>query len=191
MQIKSELRKEARQKRKSIVDKDKKDNIADNLFSLDEYINAKTVLCYASLDDEINTDIIINRALSDNKCVAVPRCRDLSGNMDFYLISSLNQLKSGSFTVREPTPDGCKMLCDFDNSIIIVPALMFDKGGFRLGYGKGYYDRFLNNYNHPSIGLCYDEMLTDKIPIDEYDKNVKIIVTQSNIIKCKNGGRNG
>ena len=192
MQIKSELRKEAKRLRSNIPEKKTADNsIVEKLFSMDEYKDAKTILCYASLENEIDTDVIINRAINDNKRVALPFCRDNEGNMDFYCISSLDQLNSGSFNVREPNPDEFLKLTDFSNSIIIVPALMFDRKGYRLGYGKGYYDRFLNKYNQISIGLCYDELLNDELPADEFDKNVDIIITQSNIINCKNGGRNG
>ena len=192
MQIKSKLRKEAREKRKQILNREISDElIAEKLLSLDEYKGAKTILIYASLDEEIKTDDIINRALSDDKRVAVPYCYDESGNMGFYLISSVDELETGSFNVREPDKNQCEKLENFSDSIIIVPGMMFDKSGFRLGYGKGYYDRFLAKYNQISIGLCYDEMLVSSLPRGEFDKNVDIIITQSEIIRCNNGGKNG
>ena len=192
MQIKSKLRKEAREKRKQILNREISDElIAEKLLSLDEYKDAKTILIYASLDEEIKTDDIISRAHSDDKRVAVPYCYDESGNMGFYLISSVDELETGSFNVREPDKNQCEKLENFSDSIIIVPGMMFDKSGFRLGYGKGYYDRFLAKYNQISIGLCYDEMLVSSLPRGKFDKNVDIIITQSEIIRCNNGGKNG
>ncbi len=191
-ELKSELRKNAREKREKISDKETKNaNIAESLFNLEMYKNAKKVLIYVSLRNEIETYEIITNALNLGKKVAVPYCKDSNGNMDFYLINSLTQLETGSFNVREPKTDECEMLSDFSDSFLIVPGMMFDEQGFRLGYGKGYYDRFLSRFNSISAGLCYDEMLVDSVPRDEYDKSVDIIITQSRIIKCSNGGRHG
>lgn len=191
-EIKSKLRTEARAKRKLIYEKSSLDEtIAKSLLNLDEYKKAKTVLIYVSLDDEIKTDEIISVSLADGKRVAVPFCRDKFGNMDFYLIDSFSQLESGSFNVREPKIDECEKLTDFSDSIIIVPGMLFNINGFRIGYGKGYYDKFLGKYSGKSIGLCYDEMIVSDIPHDKYDKSVDLIVTQSGVINCNNGGRNG
>ena len=191
-EIKNELRKSARKKRKAITDKEAVDTkIAENLFNLDEYRKAKTLLIYVSLDEEIRTDEIINNALCSGKTVAVPCCKDEKGNMDFYIINSLDSLKIGSFNVREPDIKKCRKLSDYSNSIIIVPGMAFDKSGFRLGYGKGYYDRFLSNFNGFSIGLCYDELIFSQLPVDSFDKSVSLVITQNSLIKCNGGGRNG
>jgi 5-formyltetrahydrofolate cyclo-ligase len=192
MQLKSQLRKEIRDKRKNILNKSLTDEqIIDLLLSSTYYKNAKTVLCYASLDDEISTDKIIAKSLSDGKNLALPYCKDNMGNMDFYLIKSFDDLQVGSFNVREPNIIKCDKLVDFTDSIIIVPAMCFDKKGYRLGYGKGYYDRFLQNYSFISIGLCYNTFVKSKIPIDEYDQSVDYIITQSKIIDCNSGEENG
>ena len=192
MQIKNELRKLAKAKRKSIDNKLSKDKlIAEKLFSLKEYKECKTLITYVSLDDEVKTDDIIIHSLKAGKRVAVPFCKDNLGNMDFYLIDSLTQLSIGSFSVREPNIYECERLNSFNDSIAIVPGLIFDKNGYRIGYGKGYYDRFLSKYNGVSVGLCYDELLKDNIPIGEHDKNVDIIITQSIVGKCNRGGKNG
>ncbi|MBQ9532040.1 MAG: 5-formyltetrahydrofolate cyclo-ligase [Eubacterium sp.] len=190
--LKSELRKQARIKRKLLNDKMlSNERIAENLLNLEEYKNAKTVLIYVSTEEEIKTDEIINIAFSQRKRVAVPFCRDNHGNMDFYLIKSLSELKIGIFNVREPDIDKSEFLNDFCDTVNIVPGLMFDSDGYRIGYGKGYYDKFLERYSGTSIGLCFDEMIISDIPRDNYDKNVDIIVTQRRVIKCNNGGCNG
>lgn len=193
MQItKQDLRKFYKQKRKEIVDKTVKDEqININLINFKAFQNAKTVFCYVSLKDEVSTDLIIKSALFYGKQVAVPCCKDDKGNMEFYLINSLSDLKIGSFGIREPDIDKCIMLNDFDNSVCIVPAVCFDKHGNRLGYGKGYYDRFLNLFTSCSIGLCYNDFVLDEIPVDDFDKQVDYIITEKGIINILAGGKNG
>lgn len=191
MSVKSQLRKEIKQARKNVENKAIADKtIAKNLFNTEHYKNAQTILAYVSLPDEIETDGIINQALLDGKKVAVPYCVDDMGHMDFYLINSLDDLTIGSFNVREPNIESCVKLDTFENSIVLVPALCFDINGYRLGYGKGYYDRFLQNYPFISIGLCYNMLVKNEIPVGEYDQKVDYIVTDENIISC-NGGKNG
>ncbi len=192
MSVKSELRKEVKAQRRSIADKKSSDKrIADLLFKSEFYINADTILTYVSLPDEIETDYIIENALLNNKRVAVPYCVDDNGHMEFYLVNSLNDLQAGSFGVREPDINKCKRLDTFEHSIIIVPALCFDKNGYRLGYGKGYYDRFLQNYPFISVGLCYNSLVKTQLPTDEHDQRVNCIITEDRILSCFYGGKNG
>ncbi len=189
---KADLRKEISEKRKALYGKEKLDcSIACNLLKLDCIKEAETVLCYASLPDEIETDSIIISLLEKGKRVAVPRCRDANGNMDFFLINSLSELRKGAFGVREPDPEISEKLTAFDGSVIIVPALCFDENGNRLGYGKGYYVRFLKNYSFISVGLCYNSFIKKEIPVNKYDISVDIIVTESSVIHSGNGGKNG
>ena len=188
---KKELRSLMKSRRKNITDKIQRDcSVTKNLFALDKYKNAKTVLCYMSLDDEICTDEIVRTSLKNGKRVAVPFCVDNDGNMDFYYINSLNDLSVQSFGVREPIIEKCEKVTTFENTIIILPGLCFDKTGNRLGYGKGYYDRFLQIHPLISVGLCYNSLIVKNVPIDEYDKKVDIIVSENGVINV-NGGKNG
>jgi 5-formyltetrahydrofolate cyclo-ligase len=189
MQIKSELRKQIKIDRKNVDDKLNKDTaICNSLLSSNIYKNAKAILCYLATDSEINADSIILTALKDNKVVAVPYCVDNNGTMDFYVINSLNQLELGSFNIREPNIQKSAKFNSFDNSLIVVPALCFDKKGNRLGYGKGYYDRFLQKHPLISVGLCYNSFVKNEIPTGEFDKAVDYIITERKIIDCNNGG---
>lgn len=186
MQIKKELRIKLKQKRKNISDKALQDKmICDNLLACSAYIDAKAVLFYAALDDEINIDKCIENAFLNGKRVALPVCLDSGGNMKFYYINSLDDLSVGHFGVREPDINECNEVLDFTDSVCIVPAIAYDKNGYRLGYGKGYYDRFLQNYAFASIGLCYNELITDNLPIGEYDVPVNYIITQDRTILSK------
>ncbi len=189
MQIKNELRKIIQSENKKIENRDILDRIiCENLFSLEVYKNAKTVLCYYSLKNEISTSCIIEQAMSEGKCVALPYCTDKNGHMDFYIVSSLNDLITGSFGIMEPNVEKCSILEDFDNSVCIVPALCYDRHGYRLGHGKGYYDRFLEKYSFISIGLCYNSLIQNEVPTDNFDKSVDYIVTDTQIITCHCGG---
>lgn len=188
---KKELRSYIKTKRKSVENKAEKDSlVAQNLLSLDEIKKADTILCYISIDDEICTDEIVRVLLDSGKSVGAPYCVDNNGNMDFYYITDFDDLRIQSFGVREPVIEKCKKVTSFDNTIIILPGLCFDPNGNRLGYGKGYYDRFLQIHSLISVGLCYNSLIVKKVPTDMYDKKADIIVTENDIIRI-NGGKNG
>ena len=117
---------------------------------------------------------------------------DNNGNMDFYYITDFDDLKIQSFGVREPVIEKCKKVASFDNTIIILPGLCFDSNGNRLGYGKGYYDRFLQirNWNIHRPFLCYNSLIVKNVPTDIYDKKVDLIVSENGVVNV-NGGKNG
>lgn len=181
--MKKDLRKILKKQRRSISDKSISDQrIRNYLMESDIFKNADAILFYAALDDEINIDECIDFALSKGKKAALPVCLDDNGNMKFYYIDSLNDIQTGYFGVREPDTDICREVTDFNNTICIVPGIVYDKNGYRLGYGKGYYDRFLENYSFISVGLCYNELIIDALPIGEYDVPVNYIITQDGLL---------
>lgn len=181
---KQELRRALIQARKGMnkSDKSQLDKIFTQEFlSLVEYKNCTTLFTYVSTEFEIDTFSIINAALKDGKLVAVPKCRDKSGNMDFYYIDSLDCLKVGAFSILEPDEELCRKVSVFFRGLCLVPGLCFDLEGFRLGYGKGYYDRFLAKFSGISVGLCYSAFIQQHVPVDVYDKRVDILITDANI----------
>ena len=172
--------------RRNISDKNEKDFlICRNVLESDLFKNSNQILCYYPLEDEINTLPIIEFALKQKKKIALPYCTDYNGNMEFYYINSLDDLKIGSYDIMEPDILNCEKILDFSGSLCIVPAFSFDKKGFRLGYGKGYYDRFLKKFTFNSIGLCYNSFLSDSLPDDEHDIAVQYIATEDKITLCK------
>lgn len=181
--LKNQLRNELKLKRRNIPDKVEKDKaVCSNLISTKEYEQADTVLFYAALRDEINIDECIADALSHGKKVALPVCTDKNGNMEFYYINSFNDIEQGFYGIREPNVSSCVKVCSFDGCVCIVPAIAYDKFGYRIGYGKGYYDRFLSKYTLFSIGLCYNDLVVDKLPADKFDVSVDKLITESGII---------
>lgn len=143
-----------------------------------QYRNAELVLSYVSKDIETDTLKLIERAWSDGKRVAVPRCIDGTRLMQFYYITSFDQLEKSSFGVMEPIEELCEKLAEApENSLCIVPGMAFDSQGYRLGYGKGYYDRFLSDYKGVKVGVCYSDCIKWTLPRGKYDKPVDILIT--------------
>lgn len=150
--------------------------IASRFLCTREYMNSKTVLTYVSRDSEVDTIGIIYAAFANKKQVAVPKCEG-SGIMKFYLINSMDDLKEGYASILEPDTSKCHLLEDFSQSVCIVPALSFDPDGYRLGFGGGYYDRFLSNYKGISAGLCYGSFVKWELPRESFDVAVDLLVT--------------
>jgi len=184
-QKKTELRKQYKSLRDSIP-KDEKcfidKKIIRKITQLWSYREEELLLTYVSIGSEVDTKELIQYALNDGKKVAAPRCVENTRDMDFYLIKSLDDLELGSFGVMEPIKERCEKLEDFSKGVCIVPALAFDKRGYRLGYGKGYYDKFLGNFGGRIIGVCYSFCMCDELPHGRFDKQVSSIVTEKRII---------
>lgn len=166
-------------------DKRKRDEyIFNKLTKCTHYQNAKTVLCFVSTDKEIDTHRVILHSLKQGKKVAVPKCTDRFGNMKFYLISSFADLEKGAYGILEPNIKKCTIFTDQIDSICIIPGFAFDAKGYRVGFGKGFYDRFLKEYSGIKLGICYNQCIVNKIPNGRYDIASDYIVTEKYIITC-------
>lgn len=159
--------------------------IYSRVISLTEYKNCRALLTYVSKAIEVDTLKIIKRAFIDNKIVAVPKCIPNQKRMEFYIIKSFNDLRSGTFGVLEPNESKCIILNDYNDSLCIVPGLSFDHVGHRLGYGQGYYDRFLNDFCGITAGLCYSHCIREKLPCGNFDKPVNLLVTDKYIMNIR------
>ena len=147
----------------------------------------KLILPYVSNGFEIDTVKFIEALISDGCKTAVPRCKNNSNIMDFYYINSLSDLEAGAFGISEPK-SFCEKVTDYENSLCIVPAICFDRNGYRIGYGKGFYDRFFSkNKCILKIGLCYEDFLIDRIFTDENDISVDFIITENDIYEFTKG----
>jgi len=154
------------------------ERIYNNLVKLEYIRNCETFLIYASSPDEVDTRRFIKKMLGDGKIIAIPKC--IGRNMVFISVNSLDELIRSSFGVDEPS-DGIK-ITDFHNTVCIVPALRFDRDGYRLGWGGGFYDRFLSGYTGHSIGICYEDNCGN-VPTDIYDIAVNSVITENGIYK--------
>lgn len=187
-EYKKNLRNEIKRFRKNMP-KELKQNydnkISDIFLSSSTYKLSDMVLSYVSTDIEVDTMKIILKAFEDKKIVAVPRCIKNSRKMEFIVINSLNDLEKGSFGVLEPKLTIVKKANPTNKSVCIIPALSYDKFGYRLGYGGGYYDRFLSNFKGNKVGIIYNENITEQLIHGKFDIPVTQIVSQTKIKKVQ------
>lgn len=161
------------------------DRITQKLLATSEYAEATTVLTYVSVSSEVSTRMFIECALRDGKTVAVPRC--LPGHcLEFVAIASVEQLVAAPFNLLEPAKELPALTEDQkNNSICIVPALLIDTKGYRLGYGAGFYDRFLSTYPGKKICLAYQQNLSrTTLPHTAFDVAVDLVITESEVLTC-------
>lgn len=158
------------------------ENIQKNFLESDLYKNCKEILVYVSTAREIATNKITDIALRDNKKIFCPLCLEQKGIMEFLRIYSEDDLEAGKYNIYAPK-QGLPKAKNLKKPVMIVPALAFDENGFRIGYGGGYYDRYLSSHkNITTVGFCREENLYGNLPHDEFDKPVDIIITERRTI---------
>ncbi|WP_077533689.1 5-formyltetrahydrofolate cyclo-ligase [Massiliimalia massiliensis] len=185
---KNKLRKKYRGYRETLSPEEKRqldDRIFDRLSESSFLARADTVLCFVSTAVEVDTHRLIHYCWRNGKRVAVPRCLNDKGKMDFFLITSWEDMERGRFSLLEPNLSQCEKWVNTDRSVCIVPGFSFDHQGFRLGFGKGYYDRFLSSYQGVKIGICYHKCIAYHLPKGRYDVPVDFLVTEKSIRKIK------
>lgn len=184
-EIKTELRTLYKEKRKNIPpeDKQKMDRaICERFLALSSYRYADTLLLYYPLKNEIDTRIIALDALAKGKKVAFPRCIE-NNEMVYHYVTSLDDLESGKYGINEPKKDlPLYSPSPSGHSVCVLPAIIYDKRGYRLGYGKGYYDRFLSSFKGTKAGLIYSDFLIDKIPYGRFDLKSDVVITEKGVI---------
>ncbi len=184
---KIELRERCKNNRKGLDPKEKivmDSMVAQNVRRLYQYRSAKTVMVYVSTSIEVDTFKIIENAFRDGKRVAVPRCIPQTRQMEFHYINSVDDLAPGSFSVLEPPVD-FPVVTDFSSALMLVPGFMFDYFGYRLGYGKGYYDRYMSRFSGSAVGMCYSDELKRYMYHGRYDRAVDTVVSEKWIRRCK------
>ena len=142
--------------------------IMDKVISTDEFQNAASVFCYITFAHELVTSKILN---FPGKNIFVPK---VCGGEMYMTKYSPQSLKTGAFGSPEPTE--CNPVTPSDNDVIIVPALACDKNFYRIGYGKGFYDRYLKDYNGFKIGIIYKELNNLDFKSDSYDVYLDLVI---------------
>lgn len=187
--LKADLRAKYRKIRESCpadVKKSLDQKLAQNFLNLDEYKQCEKLFVFVSSQIEVDTMNIIRQAFADGKQVAVPKCTDRYGKMEFYFIKSFDQLEKGEFGIMEPNESACEQVRDLDSGLCIVPGICFDMYGYRIGFGKGYYDRFLERFGGITAGLCYSKCTEHELPRGNHDKSVDIVITEKYINHTNN-----
>jgi len=192
---KNEIRKEILAKR-SMVSLDEwkiKSDYLENLFiNHSVFDESYCVLLYSDYHGEVGTELIINTSLKSGKRVYLPKSyiKDGESLMNFYLIESIKDLKPGFKGIKEPLENINNRFCyekeENNNILMLVPGVAFDKTGFRIGYGKGFYDNYLQDKkNIIKIGFCFDFQFVEKIPAEIHDVKMNYIFSDNGILKIE------
>ena len=152
--------------------------IQDNLRKIDFFRSAKNIAAYYSIGSEVHTQDILQEILNSGKQLALPKV--IKNDLVFKKISSFSELEQGNFSIMEPK-DRCETVENL--AVIIVPAIALTKEGFRLGYGFGYYDRFLHGKKLMTIALSYAKQIIKSFPHDEHDVKINYIVTEDKVVR--------
>lgn len=176
---KAEIRKNVLEARKNVDDREKKDFlIASSLMSQKFYKEAKTIMVYISYNGEVDTHRLIEKMLSDEKKLCAPKCISKE-IMESRAFDSLDDLCVGAYGILEPEGEIVK-----DIDLVIVPGVAFNEDLHRIGYGAGYYDRFLGFFSGVTCGLFYEIQKND-FKHDKNDKQLDYIITEKNIYERK------
>lgn len=185
MADKKALRAEMRARRSACADREIRDEaLFRRITGSALYRESESVLCYVSFGDEAGTLRLLRQALADGKRVFVPRCVPNTNQMVFYRIETLDALKPGSYGILEPPDAEYLRYTGADTAICFVPGLAFTAQGMRIGYGKGYFDTFLEKIDVCAVGLCYDFQLVPDIPAQAHDISMDYIITDKSLYRC-------
>ncbi len=159
------------------------------LWNLPAFLEAGVVGMYVHFRSEVETTGLIREALARNKTVVVPRTETASCSLDFYAITDLEEdLRPGAFGILEPDPDGARLIDPMEIDMVLLPGSVFDPSGGRLGYGGGYYDRFLADHARRAtrVGLAFEAQVVERVPLLAHDQVLEYLVTEDRVVSIKN-----
>ncbi|MBQ3592248.1 MAG: 5-formyltetrahydrofolate cyclo-ligase [Clostridia bacterium] len=161
-------------------------HVAEGLVS---FRYAEYVLLYAATEGEIDVNAIAELALEKGKKVCFPRCDKKTHTMTYHMVNSLDELAVDSYGILEPAEDAPVYEPDKDTgaAVCFVPGLVYDKAGYRLGYGKGFYDRYLSAFSGCTIGVVYSDYILPVVPRGRFDVSVDILLTEKGVKITKQG----
>ena len=173
---KQELRRVIREQKRAMseADIDRRSAIlAEKFLQSDAYKATRTVYGYLPYNQEVRTVPILQQALRDGKQVAVPKV--YGDDMKFIYLDDLSQVSKGYAGIPEPIADG--PVAQDETALVLMPGLAFDREGHRIGYGGGFYDKFLaREPHHPTVALCYDFQVQEQLETQEFDIPVDAVI---------------
>jgi 5-formyltetrahydrofolate cyclo-ligase len=139
--------------------------------------NAGCLALYSAIHNEVLTDAVARQALADGKTLVYPRINN--DDLEFVIVKDPAELVSGAFDVLEP--QGCNLVPVEDLDLVVVPGVVFDQRGHRLGYGRGFYDRALKECRDDcvKVGLAFDFQLIESLPTTEHDQELSVLMTET------------
>ena len=164
----------------------KSDEIISRLQKLPSFMGASTILTYISFGTEVNTHGLIKSMLTDkNIKVLVPVVSDREKRLlSFTTLNDWADLTTGTYGILEPRESTRVLRPSEDLDLALIPGLVFDLEGNRIGYGGGYFDRLLRTITGKKVGLAYDFQVLDHVPYERYDEQVNIVLTDKRVINC-------
>ena len=173
---KTELRKSIRTRKRAMTEaeiREKSQELGRLFLQSEEYRNARSIYGYLPYNQEVRTVAMLEQALRDGKRVAVPKC--YGDEMRFIWMEDLSLVEKGYAGIPEPVADG--PIADDETALVLMPGMAFDREGHRIGYGGGFYDKFLaREENHPKVALCYDFQMVPHLETEEYDIPVDKVI---------------
>ena len=164
--------------------KTKSAHISTRLLQHIHIIEGKTIAVTMSNRPEVDTTPIIEQLWQLGKDVVIPKCLPKTREMLFYRITSFDDVQRAYANILEPIVTQTTLVTPEEIDCIIVPGIVFDRAGYRIGFGGGYYDRFLQHRSTPTIALAFQEQIVEVVPTNEYDIPVDYIVTDKEQIVC-------
>ena len=166
---KKELRSMIRAQKRAMTEEmicRKSEDLTRQFLETEQYRSARSIYGYLPYNQEVRTVPMLEQALRDGKRVAVPKCYD--DEMRFIWMEDLSQVEKGYAGIPEPIADG--PIADDETALVLMPGMAFDREGHRIGYGGGFYDKFLaRETNHPTLALCYDFQMQEHLETEEFD----------------------
>ena len=173
---KKELRRSIRDQKRAMSEAEivsRSEKLAQLFYASEAYKNAKTIYGYLPYNQEVRTVPMLERALQDGKRVAVPKC--YGDEMKFIFMDDLSKVEKGYANIPEPIAD--EPVADDVTALVLMPGLAFDPQGNRMGYGGGFYDKFLEKEpNHPTLALCYDFQMLPHLETEAHDIPVDTVL---------------
>ncbi|WP_144550894.1 5-formyltetrahydrofolate cyclo-ligase [Bacillus mycoides] len=158
------------------------EQIVFSLYEQKEWKDAQTIGITLSMENEVNTYAIIEQAWREGKKVAVPKCNRETRTMTFRQITNFDQLETVYMNLREPIPALTVEVEVNEMELLFVPGVAYTRRGERIGYGGGYYDRYLAEYEGKTLSLAFDFQMVNYIPTESFDQNVQKIITEKETI---------
>jgi len=187
--MKERIRREIMERRMNLSKSDylkKSNKIKKRLFAMTEFKKAKTILFYISYDKEVLTHNMIKECLSNEKHIVVPITDKKNRRLILSILENWNDLDYGAYGILEPKRDKIKDIDISKIELIVVPGVVFDKHGHRIGHGLGYYDGLLKHATNAFlVGLAFEEQIIKKIIPESHDIPVHKIVTEKRLIDCR------
>lgn len=160
------------------------DRLEKQLFQSTLWKNAAVIGLTISQNREPNTRNIIRRAWSEGKQAVIPKCFPAERKMEFRVLTSFDQLETVYYGLKEPIREMTALADKRSIDAIAVPGLCFDSRGYRIGYGGGYYDRFLEDYRGQTVSLAFSFQVLPLVPAEPFDVPVQRIITEKEVLHC-------